>query len=266
MFTVFGQDDLIFDVPEDHPLQNQDAKHMEARVRSALAQCDRLIVTTEPLADAHRHMIDDIRVVPNYLDRRRWGHLRSDRRTGPKPRVGWAGAQQHHGDLKLLLEVVKATAADVDWVFFGMCPDELLPLIKEFHGGVPYEQYPDKLAALNLDIAVAPLALNRFNECKSNLRLLEYGALGWPVIASDIAPYRDAPVQLVANQTRAWIDAVMDRARDLDAAAWEGDRLREWVHGHWMLDDHLDQWLNALLPDTAAKRRLEPHDQKAAPA
>jgi hypothetical protein len=31
------------------------------------------------------------------------------------------------------------------------------------------------MASLNLDLAIAPLEINPFNESKSNLRLLEYG-------------------------------------------------------------------------------------------
>jgi hypothetical protein len=73
----------------------------------------------------------------------------------------------------------------------GMCPDKLRPYVHEFHSGVPIEEYPRKLASLNLDLALAPLEENAFNECKSNLRLLEYGACGFPVIATDIVCYQN---------------------------------------------------------------------------
>ncbi|MBR7539164.1 hypothetical protein KC221_23545, partial [Mycobacterium tuberculosis] len=61
-------------------------------------------------------------------------------------------------------------------MFFGMCPDELRPYIHEFHPLVNLADYPAKLASLNLDLALAPLEFHIFNDCKSNLRLLEYGA------------------------------------------------------------------------------------------
>ena len=60
-------------------------------------------------------------------------------------------------------------------MFFGMCPEKLRPFVHEFHIGLPIDQYPAKLASLDLDLALAPLEQNLFNECKSNLRLLEYG-------------------------------------------------------------------------------------------
>ncbi len=247
-FRVFGGDDLMFALHGKNPFQKTIYRDMKKRLRTCLSLCDRLVVTTEPLAEAYRGMIDDIRVVPNYLESTRWGHLQSLRRQGDKPRVGWAGATQHQGDLELLIDVVRETAKEVDWVFLGMCPEAIRPYICEFHKGVPLEVYPEKLASLNLDLAVAPLETHRFNEAKSNLRILEYGVLGWPVICTNIHPYQNAPVERVSNNPRAWINAIRARIHDLDATAAEGDRLRRWVLEHNMLEAHLDYWLTALSP------------------
>ena len=109
----------------------------------------------------------------------------------------------------LLAEVVKALAAEVDWVFMGMCPEELLPHVAEYHPGVHFDEYPRRLAGLDLDLALAPLEDNRFNVCKSNLRLLEYGACGFPVVCSDIDPYRGVlPVTRVRNRAEDWLEAI----------------------------------------------------------
>ena len=247
-FIVFGQDDLMYAMPPKNPFSKTVYKDVKKRLRRCLKIANRVIVTTQVLADELSPMADDIRVLPNYLDASIWAELQSQRGMADKPRVGWAGAQQHLGDLELLEEVVRETADEVDWVFFGMCPEFLQPYVKEIHDPVTFGQYPQKLATLNLDLAVAPLEHNRFNECKSNLRLLEYGVLGWPVIASDIAPYREAPVCRVHNQPRAWIQAIRERCHDLDATRQEGDMLRDWVRQNWCLQQHLDEWLAALDP------------------
>jgi len=245
-FLVFGQDDLMLDLPRTNPFYTTVFKDIKRRLRVAMSTCHRLVVTTEPLADAYRAYADDIVVVPNYLPRAIWGNLRSRRRRGCKPRVGWAGAQQHAGDLQILRQVIKATAHEVDWVFFGMSLREFRRYRKELHDAVAFEEYPQALARLDLDLAVAPLERNRFNEAKSNLRILEYGALGWPVVGSDIEPYRNAPVCRVANKATAWIEAIRERVHDLDAAEREGDALRKWVLENWMLEDNLELWLTAL--------------------
>ena len=245
---VFGLDDLASELPQKNPFRTTVYKDIKKRIRTALSLSDRLIVTTEPLGEAFRGMNDDIRVVPNYLERWRWEGVKSQRRDASKPRVGWAGALQHQGDLELIIDVVKETANELDWVFLGMCPEEIRGLVAEQHLPVVFDEYPAKLASLDLDLAVAPLEYNKFNEAKSNLRLLEYGIMGWPVVCTNIHPYQGAPVECVANNTRAWLNAIRARAFDRDAAAVEGDRLRQWVVANFMLEDHLDEWLAALSP------------------
>lgn len=247
-FMVFDLEDLKTALPEKNTRLKYMPKDIEGRLKYGLSLCDRLLVTTEPLAEAHKHDIDDIRVVPNYLSKTRWQQVKSLRGTGHKPRVGWAGAQQHHGDLEYIIDVVKATSHEVDWIFMGMCLDELKPHVKEVHEFVPYQYYPEKLAALNLDLAIAPLENHPFNEAKSNLRLLEYGILGWPVVCTDIYPYQNAPVKRVNNDVASWVSAIRERIHDLDAAAAEGDALKAWVMQNYMLEDHLDTYLQALLP------------------
>ena len=250
---VFGQDDLMFALPPKNPYSKTVYKDIKKRIRRCVELCDRVVVTTEPLADALHDFSPDIDIVPNYLPHGLWSALASHRGQGSKPRIGWAGAQQHGGDLELLYEVVKATAGEADWVFFGMCPDVLHPYVREIHKPVDFSDYPARLAALNLDLAVAPLEHNRFNEAKSNLRILEYGVLGWPVIASDIHPYREGPVFRVANNAQAWIRAIREHLADPEALARAGDNLKAWVRTHWMLEDNLDEWLAALRPNAAGE-------------
>jgi hypothetical protein len=247
-FKIFSQDDLLYALPPTHPNYTTQYHDVKERLHRAIRYCDRLIVTTEPLADAYRTVIDDICIIPNYLERERWIHLSSQRCTHSKPRVGWAGAAQHQGDLQLMIPVVKALAKQVEWIFFGLCLDELRPYLHEFHPMVTFKEYPAKLASLNLDLAIAPLQNNAFNEAKSNLRLLEYGILGWPVICSDIYPYRNAPVTRVNNTPQAWLRTIREYLDDLEAAAQQGQQLKQWVTSHWILEDHLPDWLRGLLP------------------
>ena len=247
VFSVFTLDDLITAVPDGNNFKRNVPPEPRKRLREALSYSDRLIVTTEPLADFCRDMIDDIKIIPNSLEDELWLPLSSIRGVSNKPRVGWAGAQQHADDLAFIVDVVKETANEVDWVFFGMCPAEIKDYIAEEHQFLlSFNDYVEKLASLNLDLAIAPLALHPFNEAKSNLRLLEYGVFGWPVICTDIYPYQNAPVKRVQNKKEAWIAAIRERINDLDAAYKEGDELRKWVLDNYMLSNQLDKWANAL--------------------
>jgi GT2 family glycosyltransferase len=250
-FKVYELDDYLPNVPLKSVHRKDMPKDILRMLRKAVALTDRFVVSTEPLAEQFAGFHSDIRVVLNRLPVEWWGGLSSERRKSAKPRVGWAGGVGHRGDLELIVDVVRDLADEVEWVFFGLCPQKLRPYVHEVHDGVPIEQYPAALAALNLDLALAPLEDNTFNACKSNLRLLEYGACGFPVVCSDIVCYRgDLPVTRVRNRYRDWVDAIRMHLADMDATAKAGDALCETVHRDWMLTgDNLVAWRNAWLPD-----------------
>ncbi len=245
---IFEIDDLLHHVPFKNPaFNNLKGTNLKKRIKEAVSYCDRMIVSTKPLAEAYAGFCKDIRIVPNYISKSVWGNIKSSHRDGKKPRVGWAGGAFHYGDLMVIKDVVKDLADEVDWIFMGMCPDEIRPFVTEYHEGVEIDEYPEKLASLDLDLAIAPLEINAFNRAKSNLRILEYGILGWPVVATDIYPYQGAPVTLVKNRYKAWINAIRTKISDRDALIAEGQQLRKWILENWILEDHLDEILDAYI-------------------
>ncbi|MBC3209529.1 glycosyltransferase [Pseudomonas sp. SWRI111] len=251
---IFELDDYVIDVPHRnaHIRNMPNKQEMERMVRQAVSLCDRVVVSTQPLANALSDMHHDIRVVPNMLAQNLWTGLRSQRRTSKKPRVGWGGGTSHHGDLAVIADVVRELANEVDWVFFGMCPDDLRPYMHEFHGVIALDVYPAKLASLNLDLALAPLEFHIFNDCKSNLRLLEYGACGYPVICTDTEAYQGylPCTRVKTNSTDEWLQAIRMHLADPDASYRMGDELREVVMRDYVLrGDNLRYWENGWLAD-----------------
>jgi glycosyltransferase involved in cell wall biosynthesis len=248
-FRIYEIDDLITQIPEGNPHRGEFTPAMLERFRRGVGLCQRLVVATEPLAAAYSRLTDETVVVPNFLPPEPWRNLAPRRRRGIRPRVGWAGSASHDGDLKMMAEVVAGLAGEVDWVFLGRCPAAMRPYLRELHRPVDIDDYPAKLASLDLDLAIAPLEVNAFNEAKSHLKLLEYGVLGYPVVCTDIVPYQsDFPVTRVRNRAKDWIAAIREITGDREAAAELGRQLREHVLAHWMLEDHLDEWIKAWLP------------------
>lgn len=246
-FKVYELDDYLPNLPLKSAHRANMPKDILKSLRKGLSFVDRFVVSTEPLAEALSGLHGEILVVENRLPVNWWGGLQTQRRQGKKPRVGWAGGAGHTGDLELISDVVRDLADEVEWVFFGMCPESLRPYIHEFHEGVMIEQYPAKLAALNLDLGLAPLEINLFNECKSNLRQLEYGACGIPVVCTNVRPFQSGlPVTLVRNRYKDWVDAIRMHINDLDATYKLGDELQAKVHSEWMLEGrNLERWHDA---------------------
>ncbi|WP_313485441.1 glycosyltransferase [Pseudescherichia sp.] len=243
---VVEYDDYLLNVP----LKNGNRRHFPQRMlknfRKVLESADWVVVSTAPLAEAYSRFHSDIRIAQNRLAPNLWGHLISERNTGKKIRIGWAGGSSHTGDLEILLPLIKALEGQVDWVFMGMKPRDVAC---EFHPGVPFDMYPEKLASLNLDLALVPLEINQFNECKSNLRLLELGTCGVPIIATNIEPYRcGLPVTLVENRFKDWMAAIQSYIYDPQERMQQGDALRAAIHQQWYLQDNgLDDWQHAWL-------------------
>lgn len=249
---IYELDDYVVNIPVKNEHTRNMPDNIEALMRKGIALCDRVVVSTHALAGVLSDMHHDIRVVPNMLAPNLWTHLTSQRRTSRKPRVGWGGGTSHRGDLELIADVVRELADEVEWVFFGMCPDLLRPYVHEYHHGVALSAYPEKLASLNLDLALAPLEFHIFNDCKSNLRLLEYGACGYPVICSDTEAYRGhlPCTRITSNSSDEWLQAIRMHLSDPAASYRMGDELRETVFRDFMLrGDNLHYWADGWLPD-----------------
>jgi len=243
---IFELDDYLPNVPISNAHKKNLPPDLVRRLRKAMSICDRIVVSTDPLREAMLPFHDEIVVLPNYLPKKLWGAIpeRTESDLKRKPRIGWAGGSSHTGDLRMVADVVRALADRVDWVFLGMKPEGVDEHITEFHVGVHLGEYPAKLAALDLDLALAPLEENQFNECKSNLRLLEYGICGYPVIATDVTPYRCGfPVTLVRNRFKDWVEAIQTKLEDRDALWQEGIALQRFVREGWMLEgENLLRW------------------------
>ncbi|MFK3912383.1 glycosyltransferase [Enterobacter cancerogenus] len=251
IFSVFELDDYLPNIPVKNQHKQEFDSDTLKNLRKTLSYMDRFVVSTQPLADAFSPYHPNIVVMQNRVSADWWSGLTSLRQQGRKPRVGWAGGSSHRGDLEMIADVVKAFASEVDWIFLGMCPDKLLPYVHEFHHGVDIEVYPRKLASLNLDLAIAPVEDNLFNACKSNLRLLEYGACAIPVICSDVECYRSInEVTRVRNRYKDWADALRFHLDNPAQSERMGKALQTTIFRDWMHNaDSAALWAKAWLPD-----------------
>lgn len=165
-------------------------------LRAMMAQADAVQVSTGWLAARYAANAKRIQVVPNMIELAPWPRADRLRRDGLF-KVLWAGSPSHSGDLELVVPVMERflkAHADARLVLFGQeirdarLPDgqvEIIPWCE-------FEEYPFRLAEIDADVALAPLADVPFNYGKSNLRILQYWATGYPIIASNVGPYADA--------------------------------------------------------------------------
>lgn len=215
--VIFEVDDAFDCLEEWHPQYAAYAKgdrlnHMFEMMRLA----DAVQVSTPWLAQRYGQYAKKIDIVPNMIELSAWP-VADQPRYDAKFRVLWAGSASHAGDLEEVVPALKAFAAahkDVEIVLFGQeLKDSGIPAEQLTH--VPwcdFEEYAFTLASIGADVAIAPLTDVPFNHGKSNLRILQYWATGYPVIASPVGPYADTVITgqdgLFAWGTQQWVQAL----------------------------------------------------------
>lgn len=185
--VIYEVDDWLHAVKNrpDHAFRgaftNQDLAEYEACMKA----CDAMIVSTEFLAGVYRHFNRRVFVCRNGIDPRRYELTRPQR---PTVNVGWAGATGHAETMQPWLQAVGEVMEERDNVCFVSIGQRFADALKPYFGpraiSTPFaavEQYP--AAMTMIDLALAPGGKSGFFRAKSDLRWLEAGALGIPIIA-----------------------------------------------------------------------------------
>jgi len=178
-------------------------------IRAMMAQADAVQVSTQWLADRYRGHAKRIEVVPNMVELASWPRADRLRRDGLF-KVLWAGSPSHSGDLEVVIPAMGrflSAHPDARLVLFGQTiKDARLPAAQvEIVDFCEFEEYPFKLAAVDADVALAPLADVPFNYGKSNLRILQYWATGYPVVSSNVGPYAEVGGGILCSDEEEWL-------------------------------------------------------------
>ncbi len=188
-------DDLIFhpDYAEFSPQHINGGKSI-AKVQHqykktfAAAQCfDKFLLSTGYLSEKIRDIFPsaEITVLPNTLPRT-FRHSDLCGRPTRKPTIGYFPGSLGHGeDLKSISGVLNEILdTGVRFLIVGRLNKQVykdLPNTKH----CAFAEYTDYLKLLSLvDVSIAPLLNNEFNQSKSAVKLIESVAVGTPIVAS----------------------------------------------------------------------------------
>jgi hypothetical protein len=227
--------DDYWQLPPAHYLAaSWNASGLPGKLVMALRLADVVMVTTETLAAQVREINPSVVIVPNALPFDSGQFTRGPTEGGST--FVYAAGASHRPDVLPVADAlnrVDLTLAGVqgghaEWVTIrGMLPRCLTAEAR------PVQEYMGLYDGHA--VAIAPLVDDLFNRCKSNLKALEAGARGIPLIASPVAPYAGMPGVLHAASPAEWT-AQMDRCRHSPGmAADAGAALAEHVRTHFSL-------------------------------
>jgi GT2 family glycosyltransferase len=267
--VIFELDDLLFELPEDHP-DVQSGYYVETVVPmiSALIQADAVTVSTPRLAGYVRAVNPNVHLLPNYLNDTLWRMKPPEKWTGDRPVViGYMGGPSHLPDLQMvapaLKNVLKRYENRVVVRLVGTNPPEdLLSEAGVSWEGAPtyvYRDFASHFTSRNIDIAVAPLRDNLFNRCKSAIKFLEYTAAGAAGIYSDLDTYRTAVLHektgFLAESLEAWEENLSKLVESSNRRAEMVQLAQEAVRKDWLLSGHFQEWQDVYQKIAAAGRK-----------
>jgi glycosyltransferase involved in cell wall biosynthesis len=242
-FEEFGRAFVIYDVLDDIGIHDQSDALMETPTDvtardyhlKLLERADLIITSSRVLHERMKAQRSDVLYVPNGVDLE---HFARDKvfptsalaRFG-SPLIGYHGAIAEWFDHDLLLGVVRQRS-QYRFVLVGPVAQQkrLKELIRQpnvhYLGNQPYEQIPGYVAAF--DVGILPFVLNTVTEGVRPLKVLEYLAMGKPVVATPLPELVNWPGVLRAHTPEEFA-ASLDQALETRSALKRDPQMAAFV-------------------------------------
>jgi glycosyltransferase involved in cell wall biosynthesis len=207
--------------------------------------CDAMIVSTEWLAEKYRKFNSRVYVCRNSIEGTRYRRFRLPERQTIN--VGWAGGVGHQESIERWLPAIQNildSYEDVRFVSIGLPAADWVRRPRQAFA-IPFtsiENFPAVLC--NFDIGIAPAGRNTFFMAKSDLRWLETGALGIPLVADpfvykDIRDHDTGYLAETPEEAQARLEALIE---DETLRSLIGQGARDHVLRYRSIEQGIEQW------------------------
>ena len=218
-FVHYDTDDLLTNLYEGHRLKEvYETKGLSEITKFIYHHSDLVTVTQKKFASRIQEFCGGVlAVVKNAIDYTlpAWNFPKSPPRKKRLVRIGWAGGIHHEEDVKEFAGIPhfvnqRVGKENIEWHFFGRPPkgdndaeqwqqevwdNYQRTLLQGFKGAgnwyvhyaLPTEQYGAIFS--QIDLAIAPLQMNDFNDSKSEIKVAECGRYNVPLVASNVGCY-----------------------------------------------------------------------------
>lgn len=257
--VIYEVDDYLHAIPKmaDHDFKDHYTKEYLKLAETAMGLCDAMIVSTEYIAKRYRKFNSNIYVCENGLDLRRYELTKPKRKT---VNIGWAGGTGHRDAIvPWLREVAAVMMARPETAFVSVGQDYARALARVIGEDrtitIPWcqvEQYPGAMTMF--DIALAPAGNGGFFRGKSDLRWLEAGALGVPIIANPMvySKITDGVDGFLAPDPVAMSRALVSLIDNPELRTGVGEKARTYVRENRSLEKASSRWAQVLTEVTVS--------------
>tara|TARA_R100000951_G_scaffold98055_2_gene87869 strand:+ start:3520 stop:4689 length:1170 start_codon:yes stop_codon:yes gene_type:complete len=217
-FVHYDTDDLLTNIYEGHRLYKvYKEKGLEEIAAFIYSHADLVTVTQSRFAERVKPYIgkgNSLAIVKNTIDYNLpcWNMPKTQVKKKNYTRFGWVGGIHHEQDLKYFSGVPhlvnqRVGRENCQWDFYGHPPPGNTDwqtdvwtkyksiILRGFKGGknwnIHHAMQADRYGQFytNMDVALAPLEMNNFNDSKSEIKVAECGRYKIPLVASNVGCY-----------------------------------------------------------------------------
>lgn len=262
---VYQLDDDLLALPGDDPA----TVAKREIIRLFLQAADGVIVSTQTLRARFAAFNAQIRVIPNALDERLLARFGVNTLSSPfrhdRIVLGYMGTHTHDDDFRLLLPALRQISEESSQplelqIIGGLFHEESWREAQSLPFPVtrltpPSPEYPQFLpwftGHIRWDIALAPLRDTPFNRAKSDIKFLDYAALGAAGVYSDLPVYAGSVYHgetglLAANDTASWVNALRSLIEQPVLRRELAANARRYLYNERILAVRAVDWADAL--------------------
>jgi glycosyltransferase involved in cell wall biosynthesis len=230
---ILDNDDF-WQLPKDNPARSYYEKTAGPEIKNTIEIADEIWCPSEYLINRMKKINPNVtyRLIPNTLHEKEEQWRDVEKEPTDVVRFGYVGANGHQEDMKAMGNV---TLEGTESYCMGLM--NYMDILKAKHKLMPKDVHQYGTLYKHFDVSISPLLNNKFNRCKSELKVVEAGYTKTALIASNVSPYKQVikhnKTGILCSSPGEWRKAIdemtLERAQEL------GENLYKYCKKHYNL-------------------------------
>lgn len=223
---ILDNDDF-WELPDDNPAQEIYKKQVSREILASIRIADEIWTPSPTLAHKMKKVNKNVpyRIIPNtiYEKEEQWVNQEKDPNPKGLVRFGYTGANGHRND------ILSMGMTFENHELYCMNLMDYPDIMRAKYTMYPLDIHLYAQLYRHFDVSLAPLLNNKFNRCKSELKVVEAGYTKTAIIASNTTPYKETIIHnktgILCSSPDDWIKAVnemtLEKAKNLAGELYE---------------------------------------------
>ena len=223
---ILDNDDF-WELPDDNPAQEIYKKQVSREILASIRIADEIWTPSPTLAHKMKKVNKNVpyRIIPNtiYEKEEQWVNQEKDPNPKGLVRFGYTGANGHRND------ILSMGMTFENHELYCMNLMDYPDIMRAKYTMYPLDIHLYAQLYRHFDESLAPLLNNKFNRCKSELKVVEAGYTKTAIIASNTTPYKETIIHnktgILCSSPDDWRKAVnemtLEKAKNLAGELYE---------------------------------------------